>query len=156
MYYYLLVKITDIVFIFKSLCEINSKFVRTISKLLNNFLSNSSIKTFGVEKCSRKREWKGKEKFFIKKSFPSGFFNRNNESIWHWITKSLYKTVLTLVKILDDLCCLIFFAVWYTFTTPSVIIWSIKFDKAINTPVRPMPELIISKIHMEIIYFGLM
>ena len=49
---------------------------------------------------------------------------------------------LTLVKILDDLCCLIFFTVWYTLTTSSVIAWSIKFDKAINTPVRPIPELI--------------
>ena len=47
----------------------------------------------------------------------------------------------TLVWTIAVLCCLIFFTVWYTSTTASVLIRSIKFVNAMNTPVRPTPAL---------------
>ena len=49
--------------------------------------------------------------------------------------------ILTLVWTIAVLCCLIFFTVWYTSTTASVLILSIKFVNAMNTPVRPTPAL---------------
>ena len=111
-----------------------------------------------ISRCKRLFErWnekKKKDQVFAFIFCPIVSLNGSNESIWYW-RQSQYKAILTRVKILDDLCCLIFFTVWYTFTTPSVIIWSIKFDKAINTPVRPIPELISNKEYMKLVHFDL-